>query len=300
VFQKQTEWIVANRERLNIKFALQLGDLTNNNADSEWGNARRSIDILRKAQVPYLLASGNHDIGVWGNSQDRRSRFSDYFNAMDYQVPNLGYRPWDTVGFFRHGEMENAFVTKEIGGVKFLMISLEFGPRDAVVEWANGVVARHPQHFALLVTHAYLYSDNTRYDWAKKGKEQKWSPHAYGIGKLPEGTNDGEELWRKLVSRYPNFIFTFNGHVGNSGAAYLESKGASGNTVHQMLANYQAEVEPHYPDGGGGFLRILSISGDGKSVDVKTYSPHLDRWLTTADQSYHISLDRSLTAPLPP
>lgn len=294
VFARQTEWIVANEQALNLKFVLQLGDLTDNNADPEWLNARHAIDTLRRARIPYLLASGNHDIGIWGNSSDRRTRFGDYFHGMDYGAPNLGFRPWNSVGFFQRGQMENAYVTKEIHGTKFLLLSLEFGPRHAVVEWANKVVAEHPGHFVILVTHAYLYSDSTRYDWAAKGRDQKWSPHAYPIGQSPEGVNDGEQLWQKLVKRHRGFLFTFNGHVGNDGTGYLVSRGDHGQEVHQMLANYQTEVDARHPDGGGGFLRILTVAVDGRSVDVRTYSPHLDRWLTEADHQFVMTLDRSL------
>ena len=102
------------------------------------------------------------------------------------------------------------------------MISLEFGPRKEVVRWANQIAAEHKDHAAILITHAYMYFNETRYDWEKYGEKQFWNPHSYPVA---EATNhdvhDGEELWRELVSKHENFIMTLNGHVGGDGLAHL-------------------------------------------------------------------------------
>ena len=46
------------------------------------------------------------------------------------------------------------------------------------MQWANDVLAKYPERTAILLTHAYLYNDNTRYDYAAKGKSQAWTPHS--------------------------------------------------------------------------------------------------------------------------
>lgn len=285
VFEAQTDWIARQQRLRNIRFALQLGDITNNNVHPEWINARRAVDALRKGGVPHLLVPGNHDIGPWGSATDRQSHFSDYFIQRNARVA---------------GESENAFLRVTIGDVKWLILGLEFGPRDAVVEWANEVMTRHADHHAILITHAYLYSDGTRYDWEAKGREQAWNPRGYGIGTVPAqaaaGVNDGEALWRKLVSRHPQFAFTFNGHVLHDGLGHLESQGTAG-TVHQMLVNYQCGVVPDRRRGGGGFLRLVEVAEDGRTIQVRDYSPYYDEWLTDADRRFTITMDRDLNAP---
>ena len=40
---------------------------------------------------------------------------------------------------------ENSWHFLEAGGRKFLVLCLEFGPREDVVRWANAVVAAHPE-----------------------------------------------------------------------------------------------------------------------------------------------------------
>lgn len=285
VFTSQTEWIVRQREARNIKFVLHLGDVTNNNVHPEWINARRAMDVLRQAAIPFLLVPGNHDMGPWGNCTERTSHFSDYFIQRNARVA---------------GQSENAFLTVNVGQAKFLLLGLEFGPRDAVVDWANGIVAKYPDHHAILVTHSYLYSDGTRYDWATKGREQTWNPNAYGVAKGAEGVNDGEALWQKLVSRNSQFVFTFNGHVLNDGIGQLESKGVAGKSVQQMLVNYQCGVVPDRKMGGGGFLRLVEVQGDGRTVNISDYSPYYDQWLTDPDRKFTLLLDRNLNAPFTP
>ncbi|MBC8087854.1 MAG: metallophosphoesterase [Phycisphaerae bacterium] len=288
VFMSQTEWIVRNRQARNIQFVLHLGDVTNNNVHPEWVNARRAMDVIKRADIPHLMVVGNHDLGPWGSGGARTSHFSDYFIQRNARVP---------------GESENAFMTVTVGSSKFLIIGLEFGPRDVVVDWANEVVARFPDHHAILLTHAYVYSDGTRYDWKTKAASQTWNPNAYGIGTSPEekkhGVNDGEALWQKLVGRHKQFAFTFNGHVLNDGIGHVMSQGVQGNTVHQMLVNYQCGVVPDRKNGGGGFLRIVEVQPDGVTLNISDYSPFYDQWLTDADRKFTIKLPRNLNLPVP-
>lgn len=287
VFTAQTEWIAREQEALGIRFVLHLGDITDHNTHPQWINAHNSMQVLTQAGIPFLMVPGNHDLGPWGTTTDRTSHFSDYFIQRRCMV---------------HGRSENAYLTATVGDASWLVIGLEFGPRDAVVEWANGVVAAHPDHHAILITHAYLYSDGSRYHWQERGRDQSWNPNGYPIGTTPElaaeGVNDGEALWHKLVSRHSQFVFTFNGHVLNDGIGHQESRGEHGNAVHQMLVNYQCGTTPDRGMGGGGFLRLVEVGEDGRTVRIRDYSPYFDEWLTDPDRSFTIVADRDLNARL--
>jgi hypothetical protein len=284
VFVKQTEWLVATRDAYKTMLVLQEGDIVNNNTHPEWLNVRRAMDVLLRAAMPYVMVPGNHDMGDWGMANTRRSHFSDYFTRRDA----FGSKAFGT---FQPGNLDNAWHSFDTPWGPFLIIALEFGPRDEVVAWASEIVGKNPDHRAVLLTHAYLYSDGTRYDWAAKGEAQKWNPHSYGVAKQPGGVNDGEQLWQKLVSRHPNFVMTLNGHVLNDGADYLCSERPNAPAVHQILANYQEAVEPKRHFGGAGFLRLMTFQPDGRTVEIKTYSPWLNESLTTPDQQFTIKLD---------
>src|SRR3712207_9410295 len=83
-------------------------------------------------------------------------------------------------------------------GRDFIVFCLEFGPRADVVRWANELNDKHAKREAILVTHAYVYYDDTRYDWAKHGPKQSWNPHNYAVAKSTnDDVSDGEELWQK-------------------------------------------------------------------------------------------------------
>ena len=121
--------------------------------------------------------------------------------------------------------MDNSYHLFSAAGRDFLVLCLEFGPRRDVIRWANEVVARYPGREAILVTHAFTYTDNRRYDWAKFGRQQTWNPHDYNIVRhgIKDDVADGEQLWQELVSRHESFIFTINGHVCNNGLGRLVS-----------------------------------------------------------------------------
>lgn len=277
-FYDQTEWIAQNAERVNIKYVLHEGDIVNNNNRKQWEVAAKAMKRL-DGVVPYALAPGNHDFGKNGHANDRSTFLNEYFSADECAK-------WPTFGGVRHkGRLENSYHTFEAGGNKYLILALEWGPRDETVAWADEIVSQHPDHRVILVTHAYMYFDESRYDWKERGNLQAWNPHAYDTAKLPGGTNDGEELWEKLVKRHPGFIMTLNGHVLNDGAARIESQGDHGNVVHQMLANYQMK-----PEGGEGYMRLLEFLPDGETVIVRSFSPSTNRVMTSDAQQFTLKL----------
>src|SRR5699024_5650913 len=126
----------------------------------------------------------------------------------------------------------------------------------------------------IINTHAYLYEDSTWQDG-----DDWWQPQAYGIGKDTgaQCVNNGKQLWDKLVKKYPNMMMVFSGHVLKSGVGTLVSKGEHGNSVYQMLANYQKGVEGS-KNGGNGFLRIVKVDVLNNTISISTYSPWLDAY----------------------
>jgi hypothetical protein len=272
IFIKQTEWIAAEKTKRDIRLVLHLGDITNRNTHPQWLNARRAMDVLVRAEVPFALVPGNHDTGRWGSSKDRGTFLNDYFGWFDYRFMNKR-------GYYETGHLENTYQTLDTPWGAFLVLALEYFPRDRVLEWANIQAKRHADHHAILLTHAYLSPDDERI--SKVGERAA----AY-----QGGANSGEQMWQKLVSKHPNFSFVFCGHVTGDGAGHLASKGEHGNEVHQMVVNFQPGVKPERRPGGGGFLRILEFQPDRKTIKASTYSPWLDQWLVEPEHQYSITL----------
>ena len=283
-FYNQTKWIVENKERHNIRFVTHLGDITNRNTTPQWEVAQRAMQAL-DGVVPYSLVLGNHDCGPGGNCTSRDTMLNDYFPLKTAEKQS-------TFGGVKDdGRLENSYHTFTACGQKFLVLALEFGPRDEVLAWADGIVARHADHRVLLTTHAYMYYDDTRYDWTKFGKDQKWNPHSYGTAKLDGGTNDAQQIWDKLIAKHPNFFMTLNGHVLDDGLGKLTSPREGGNAVHQMLVNYQMKTE-----GGEGFLRLIEFLPDRKTVQVKAFSPSTGTYKTDPQNQFVLQLDPPLSS----
>ncbi len=279
IFTSQTQWIAENVQSRNISFVVHEGDITNNHTDREWENARRSLSIL-DGVVPYALVPGNHDY------QDIRPRVTD--SALSRYFPVEKYRSLPTFGgVYERNKLDNSYHLFSAGGREWVVIALEFGPRDSVLRWADKVLKTYAYRSAIIVTHAYLYSDSTRYDHTSRG-DQHWNPHRY-MNDSSLSANDGEEMWQKLVSPNPNVVFVLCGHVLNDGAGRLTSPGAKGNMVHQILINCQMMEK-----GGSGYLCLMEFSTDGKSVRFMTYSPYLNGYLTDDEHEFTLQL------PLPP
>jgi hypothetical protein len=283
-FTAQTQWIRDHKTTHNIQYALHLGDIVNTGSDvQQWQRARASMDLLN-GHVPYALTVGNHE---YAPSTTRTTPFNDpaYFGTGSPYASQTSLG-----GTYQAGKTDNSYHTFTVNGQKWLVLALEFGPRNGVVDWANGVVAAHPDHNAILVTHAYMYHNDTRYDRVKypTDEEQNWSPYKYtSFSDNPDGVNDGQQLWDKLVSKHDNFRLVFSGHVLRDGTGYLVSTTDGGSEVHQMLSNYQ-----FMSDGGQGFLRYLEFTPDGDQLQVKvrTYSPTLDGHNRAADHQFSFTI----------
>jgi len=273
VFADQTSWVLAQRTSLNIAALLHVGDLVETpGSTAEWLVASWSMRVL-DGVVPYVIVPGNHD-----TDSSRRGLINAYFSPTSM--------PWIT-GTMETGQIENNYALLDIGRETWLVVGLEFGPRDAVVTWADSVLKTYPTRPAILVTHAYLYGDGNRYDIALSNVEhQAFIPQDYTYTPN-EGINDGEMLWQKLIVPNPNVRFVFCGH--DSGAARLTSTRPDGSRVHQMLSDYQWLGGVYF---GYGYLRIVQLDYAGKTIRVQTYSPYLRTYLT--DDANQFNLDWNL------
>jgi hypothetical protein len=171
-------------------------------------------------------------------------------------------RKWPTFGgVFEEDSLDNNYHLFRIGDQDWIALGLEYGPRKEVMSWANRVLEQHRDRRAIIVTHGYMFYDNKRYN-SRLGK-QRASPHGFA----GDGA-DGETLWNTVVRKHPNLMIVICGHVRTGGLGYSASEGDYGNIVHEMMANYQK-----LRGGGMAFMRILEFHPDGKTVQVRTFSP---------------------------
>lgn len=270
-------WVQETKSELNTKVVLCTGDLVeqndlinpsgmeaNQNSTQQWTAVKSAFAKLNN-QVPYVLATGNHDYGRV--SAEYRSTKYDHFFSPDQNSFNQQALREIGPGFDgNNATTVNAVYEFNVETPrKLLVMVLEFAPRDTVIQWAKKVVdqPKYNDHTVILLTHVFLASDNKRI--VKEG---------YAI----QDANYGEGLFKKLIEPSKNIQLVFSGHIGKPNdfdghVGYREDKNAAGKKVVQMTFNAQAMGGGWNGNGGDGWLRYLEFMPDNKTVRVKTFSP---------------------------
>lgn len=166
-----------------------------------------------------------------------------------------------------------------------MIMGLEFGPRNEVLDWANEAVKQHSDRMVIIITHCYMYSDSTRV-----GEGDNWRPQAYGIGKETgaRAVNDGEQIWEKLVKPNANIRMVLSGHILHSGIGTRVDLNNHGLPVYQLLQNYQSGVRGSV-NGGNGFMRIFTLNTSKSTIHIKTWSPYLREYKTGAEHEFEFT-----------
>ena len=191
---------------------------------------------------------GNHDMtgsGPPGYTRDA-SLYNHYFGS-----DRFAGQPWYG-GYFGNNESNYCFFSA--GDLDFMVLSLEFLPRDETLTWANSVIQANPDRRVIVATHKYLNVDGTRatateYDGI--------------IG------NNGNQIFDKLVKNNENVFMVVCGHVGPE--ALNVAFNTAGKPVYEILSDYQTLT-----NGGNGWLRTLQFRPDTNQIAVESYSPTLD------------------------
>ena len=270
IFDAQTQWIADNAS--DFDFVIHEGDIVESNNDVQWERAQSAMGRLTN-RIPYVLAIGNHDMGTGGSADNRGTLMNDYFKLSDQmQEPSF-------LEAFEAGKLENTAHRFETVLGSVIVLSLEFGPRDEVITWADQLLTNSdPSIPVFIVTHAHTYADNTRYDEANV--EQMWSPKSYGLANT-SSVNDAQDLWNQLIEKHTQIHLVLSGHVLFDGTGQISTTRADGKMTHEILANYQMNEM-----GGEGFLRIMRVTKD--RIFVTSYSPYLDSFKREADQEFEL------------
>ena len=248
----QLQWIVDKKDSLNIPFVLHVGDIVDFDNAGHWETASEGFKILDDAKIPYVLCLGNHDTEAVGENSGsaapgnvnlnlrKTTKFNNYFPAS---------RLAGQQGRYEEGKSDNAYYTFNAGGLDWLVVSLEFCARLGPVRWANKVVAEHPDHNVIILTHYHL---NGNGDISERNA---------GYGDLSP-----YEIYDMLIKKHPNILMVLSGHTGSS--TWRNDRGEFGNRIYQILTDYQHE------NSGDGYLRLLEINPEKRYIVGTVYSPY--------------------------
>jgi len=250
------DWLVDNAEEKKIKFVLGLGDITNLNSPAEWALTTNNIFKL-DGLIPYSVVRGNHDGAP------------EFIQAFDYG------KYAKIIGGSYGNNMLNTWQELIVGDVKYLIMALDFGPSDEVLDWASGVIEEHPNHNVIITTHAYLFRDGTTLD-----ANDVYPPIGNG------GENNGDHIWDKLVSQHENIVMVISGHDPHDNIVVSQDKGIHCNVVTQMLVDPQGVDIDMCPTG---MVAMLYFSEDGSKVSVEYYSTVNEKFFM-ADNQFELEI----------
>ena len=250
------DWLIDNVEEKKIAYVMGLGDICEMSYEpKEWAVAQEQIMRLNGV-VPYSLVRGNHDDSMWF-MREMGVENPDYMDSFD-----------GAYGKARE-QMLNNYRYLRVGGVSYLIMVLDYYPTDAVLEWANQVIADHPHHRVIITTHAYLMGGLTTI----KNYDSKYAPH---------GGNSGEDIWQKLGKKHENIFMIISGHVGVDGIDVATRQGVNKNKVMQILIDPQdldEEAVRTKKEDPTGMVALFYFSKDGKSIGLEYYSTIRNRYV---------------------
>jgi hypothetical protein len=269
----QTDWIVANRASQNIVYVATLGDCVQNaGALSEWRNATNAYYRIEKQSttgllhgIPYGVTVGNHDQAPAGDEFGDTTYYNQFFG-----VSHFSSKPY--YGGHFESNNDNWYTLFSGGGLDFIVISFEYGRYgDAVLDWAESVLAQYPTRRVIVLTH-------------HAGDDQ-----ADVNSTSAPFSAQGSAIYNRLKTN-PNFFLMLGGHVFDEGGEGRRSDTYNGHTVHTLISDYQGRF-----NGGNGLMRLMYFSPSLNRVTVKTYSPYTGNYETDANSQFSFSYDMKQT-----
>ena len=299
IFRAQTQWIVDNRDALNIIYVAHVGDCVNHaDREEEWQNADAAFLKLEGLRpIPYGIAVGNHDKYIHrvrdqnheveyvpgaalGEKERPRMVVVDevggqenclnlpvFIDGVHIETTQLYNRYFGTHRFQGKpwfgenfcGNNDNFYHLISAGGLDFILVYFEYATGADVLGWADLILKKYRDRRAIVVTHSLLNEDGS---FTLQGR----AIHA-------------------TLKHHPNLFLMLCGHRL---AEAQRTDTYQGSPVYTLLGNYQ-----HREKGGNGWLRIMTFSPSQNQIQVKTYSPTLDQFETDADSQFHLDYPMS-------
>lgn len=237
-YDGQTEWIVNNRDRLNLRYLVHTGDVVDDfDQDWEWEVGDRNMKRLEDNGIPYGVLGGNHDVGsgngcfanYWTWFGEHRFKDSSVYGGA-YQN-NLG-----------HYDLVTA------DGVELLFVYMSWDVYDEEINWINEVLRKYPDRKAFLCFHNYIVASTAELDYT------------------------GLRVQREVVAANPNVLGVLGGHYHGSAihiTAFDDDKdGTNDRLVYQMCTDYQSGEM-----GGLAYLKMMYFDLANGKIYINSYSP---------------------------
>jgi hypothetical protein len=202
MWQSMSPWVLANKDYLNIKAVIGLGDVSDQGLQKDYKEAQTGFDMLKNAGIVVVPMRGNHDpLRAWSR------QFSPSYFAGQSWYGNSSV-PGDTTAYY---------VTFTSGDQKYIVIALGDLPSASNIAWAQKIIDENPDSKVIIDTHTYLGS----YSMLSAGKTL-W-----------------ENFIKKNKNVFLVVCGHVNSHCWDDATLNIQDVGINGNLVNQYRADYQ-------------------------------------------------------------
>ena len=131
-YTNMAQWLVEQKEELNIQYAMHLGDIVDSCGDAnQWVTAAAAHKIMQDGGLKYSLSPGNHDyaglVGLASGVYVPRDLTT--YNATFKREDQVAWLGTENFGTF-NDTMDNSWHKFEVDGYKYMIIALELGKRS--------------------------------------------------------------------------------------------------------------------------------------------------------------------------
>ncbi|WP_062107990.1 FIMAH domain-containing protein [Bacillus niameyensis] len=258
LYESQVDWIVQNKEEMDIKYVFHTGDIVNTyNQMYQWEFADQYMQRLEDANIPYGVLAGNHDVQLQPEI--------DYANYYRY----FGEDRFINQPYYGESYLNNRGHYDLISshGTDFIMIYMGWQPTTEGIAWMNEVLAQYPDRFAILNFHEYLLANGQRSNIAERVYQEVILPNENVKMVLGGHYHGSIHQTRMMAEADENLVRVATERIDDTG------DGKPDRVVHQLLGNFQ---DAHR--GGDGYMNVMNIDVSNNMIYVNTYSPELDSY----------------------
>lgn len=279
VFESQINWIVEQKDKLNIAALFHEGDIVDfDERDDMWAMASKGMEKIDSLGIPYLMACGNHDYSMGSGNGNPHYLVRESTKLGKYFPKDRIFKNGRIGDHYKEG-MVNTYMLQNVEGNDFLFLALEIYPRREVLDWAYSLIKSYPKHTVIIVTHTFLEVDGNPMNSIEFIKEN---------GSVIDGIVP--KIILEELKQFPNLIITLSGHrIKENGEGFSKRVdfGKNGNKIVSIMANYQ-----NIPKGVEtvGSLRILQFDPYMKNLQVRTYSPVNKKFINDPENEFTINL----------
>jgi len=183
---------------------------------------------------------------------DYGANYTNY--AANFGATRYSSKPWFLAT--PAGSNNCLAVTFQAGSRQFLSLSLDSFKGADSIAFAQNQISLHPGMPTIVTLHSYYNTDGSF-------------------------TGEGQPFWDNVFKQdaYKQVFMVLCGHM--HGVFHDADNDVAGKPVYEMLADYQDD-----PNGGNGYMRLITFDPDSSAIHVKSYSPVTGLYKTDAANQF--------------